>query len=89
MSTTMPRPIAVSDQQLSAIMTAVEALSPLERSAFLTALAHRLRGERDGDIGDGLLHRAVREVLREIGWRPPTVTPEAVHNHRRVGEPIA
>jgi hypothetical protein len=83
----LPRPIAVSDSQLDAIMRACQPLQPLERSAFLAAMAHRLRG--CGDLGDGELHRIIREVIREV-WRPPTInaggTPH--HNRRSVGAAI-
>jgi hypothetical protein len=80
----LPRPIAVSDQQLSAIMNACEPLQPMERSAFLAALAHQLSGY--SDVGDGELHRLIRELLRQT-WRPPEIPREMVQ-HRRVGAPI-
>ncbi len=53
----LPKPIAVSDVQLSAILTAAQPLQPVERAAFLNALAHRLRSEPD-PIGDGSLNRS-------------------------------
>ena len=78
-------PLAISDRQLDAILHACEPLQPMERSAFLAALAHRLRGE---EIGDGLLFRVIREVLREV-WSPPQFPKHstAVH-HAAKGEPI-
>jgi hypothetical protein len=80
----LPRPIAVSDEQLSAIMRAVEPLQPLERSAFLAALAPLLRGRND--VGDGELHRLIRELLRQT-WHPPHVAA-GPQSHRNVGPPI-
>jgi hypothetical protein len=83
MSTTMPRPLAVSDQQLSQIMAAAAVLAPADRSQFLQALADALRHE--AVIGDGTLDRAIRYVIRPY-FRPPVVrhdTPE--HHHRVVG----
>ena len=81
----MSSPLSISDNQLDAILHACEPLQPMERSAFLAALAHRLRGE---EIGDGLLFRVIREVLREI-WTPPQIARHAtaVH-HAAKGEPI-
>jgi hypothetical protein len=68
--------IAVSDDQFSQIMRACDPLAPLERSALLAALAHRLRGYRE--VGDGELHRLIREILRET-WSPPRATGSTVH----------
>jgi hypothetical protein len=86
-TTAAPRPIAVSDRQLDAIMRACQPLAPLERSALLASLAHRLRGYRD--VGDGELHRIIREVLREV-WTPPRIAHEQpVHHRKNVGPPIA
>jgi hypothetical protein len=69
---TMPRPIAISDQQLSAIMRAAEPLSPADRGQFLSALADALRDE--DELGDGVLGRTIRRVIRPF-FKPPTLTP--------------
>ena len=45
MSTTLPRPIAVSDHQFSQIMAAAAVLAPSDRDRFLRALADALRNE--------------------------------------------
>ena len=82
-----PRPIAVSDQQMNAIMSAATPLQPAERSAFLAGLAHRLRGEPD-PIGDGMLHRLIRETVREV-WKPPLAADQEPRSRRRIGEAIA
>jgi hypothetical protein len=86
-SATLPRPIAVTDAQMSAIMTAAAPLQPFERVAFLTAVAHRLRSEPE-PVGDGTLNRLIREVVREV-WRPPTTTGDEPRHNSRIGEPIA
>lgn len=83
-----PRPIAITDEQLSQIMRSLEPLQPHERSALLAKLAEHLRA-RPGEIGDGQLFRLLRELVRGV-WRPPEGvrhdTP--ANHHRRVGEPI-
>ena len=78
--------LALSDDQLSAITRACQPLQPMERSALLSALAHRLRGYRD--VGDGELHRIIRELLREV-WKPPRGMVKEMNHRRSVGEPIA
>jgi hypothetical protein len=84
MSTT--KPLALTDAQYLAVCHAVEPLQPFERSALLAALVHRLRNE--AEIGDGLLHRIVRELVREI-WSPPQFPKHATPVHKPVkGEPI-
>ena len=83
----MSPPLSVSDRQLDAIFAATAPLQPIERSAFLAALAHRLRGCRD--VGDGELHRIIREVLREV-WKPRRIARHEQPVHRAVkGEAIA
>jgi hypothetical protein len=64
-------PLSLSDQQLTALMTAARPLQPLERSAFLAALAVLLRG-RD-EVGDGELYRSIKQLQREH-FKPPTDT---------------
>jgi hypothetical protein len=85
--TAQPCPIAVSDAQLSAILTAAAPLQPFERSAFLAALAARLRQEPEPP-GDGALHRIIREVVREV-WKPPAIDEQPRSRRKVVGEPIA
>jgi hypothetical protein len=50
----------LSDSQLQQVMTAAAALHPSDHDSFLRALAHRVKGE---EIGDGAVHRAVKELL--------------------------
>jgi hypothetical protein len=79
-------PLSVSDSQLDAILAATAPLPPPERSAFLVALAHRLKSEVE--LGDGLLFRVLRELQREF-FRPPQFPKHStpVHHAAR-GEPI-
>jgi hypothetical protein len=83
---TLPRPIAVSDEQLLQIMTAAAALASADRDKFLRALADALRKE-PGELGDGILARTIRNVIRPF-FRPPTLAEQPRHNSR-IGEPIA
>lgn len=83
----MSQPLSISDRQLDAIFAACQPLAPLERSALLAALSHRLRGYRD--VGDGELHRLIRELLHEI-WKPPAVKqgPMLHRQDRNIGPAI-
>jgi hypothetical protein len=65
-----PRPLSLSDEQLSALLRAAGPLPPDLRSPFLAAVAHALR---DVPIGDGSVHRIVREVQREF-FRAPDLS---------------
>jgi hypothetical protein len=65
---TPPNPISLSDEQLSAVMRACEAILPADRDPFLRALAHRLRDEQ---IGDGVVYRAIRELMQGGFFRAP------------------
>jgi hypothetical protein len=75
----MSRPIALSDDELDAIMYAARPLAPRDRAAFLQLVAVRLRGL--GEIGDGLVARVCRESAREF-WR----APELDRDERREGK---
>jgi hypothetical protein len=69
---TPPRPISLSDEQLSAVMRAAAVLLPADRDPFLRALAHRLRGETE--LGDGVVYLAIRELMRRGGFfKPPHI----------------
>jgi hypothetical protein len=79
------RPIALSDDQMSAILAASHPLSPDARGPFLEACARALAGLPE--VGDGIVHRVVVQVQRQffdppqdgttnfdIGHRTPRVT---------------
>ena len=70
-----PQPLSLTDDQMAAVMRAARALQLPDRDPFLRALAHRLRGEV---IGDGLLHRVMKELLRPGGgfFHPPSVASQ-------------
>jgi hypothetical protein len=69
----MPAPIALTDDQLDAIMSAAQPLAPADRSPFLEAVAAGLRGR---EIGDGLIHRMIAEAQR-LYWHPPVLEEKA------------
>jgi hypothetical protein len=78
-SNDLPRPIAVSDAPNGRDPERRGfRWSPIERSAFLAALAHRLRGERD--VGDGL--------APSLGSGSPARSLAAADHHPRA-EPYA
>jgi hypothetical protein len=60
-------PIALSDEQLDAIVRASTPLAPADRSVFLEQVAAELRGR---EIGDGTVYLAIATVQRRH-WRPP------------------
>jgi hypothetical protein len=62
--------ISLSDSELSAVMTAAEPLHPMDRSAFLSSVAHRLRLEPE--IGPGTMNRVIRELLATKDYRLAT-----------------
>jgi hypothetical protein len=57
------RPLALSDQQLDAVMCAAAPLRPADRDPFLILVAQRLNGHT---LGDGLVARVCREVQAEF-----------------------
>jgi hypothetical protein len=65
----MPRPIALTDEQLDALMRAAQPIAPVNRSAFLQAVASALR---DREIGDGAVYLAICQAQRQL-WRPPVL----------------
>ena len=66
--------IALNDYQLALIMDLATPLRCEQRSAFLEAVAARLKGRQ---IGDGTLYRTALEVQRQMLGRNPT--PEDAH----------
>ena len=85
MSSTAPRPLALSDSQFAAVYTACQPLLPIDRDAFLVALAAVLRGEPQ-PLGDGVVGRAIRSLQREF-FRPPVVRHDTPARHNRVVGP--
>jgi hypothetical protein len=66
-----PRPLALSDSQLDAVLRAAAPLQPVDRDAFLVLVAARLRGV--GMIGDGVVARVCKEAQREF-WDAPDLS---------------
>lgn len=64
----MSRPLALTDSQFAAVCQGCEPMLPVDRSAFLAALAQLLGNETT--IGDGTVARAIRSLQREF-WQPP------------------
>jgi hypothetical protein len=62
-----PKPISLSDSELSAVMAAAAPLHPYDRSAFLASLAARLRHEPE--VGPGTVNRVIRELLATKQYR--------------------
>ena len=82
MSFTENSPVEVTDEQMTMIYRASDALLPPDRPAFLSALADRLRGE--AIVGDGSIGRAIRELQRQY-LRPPLKTEAHAAKHEFSG----
>jgi len=63
-----PRPLALSDSELTHIMAACRPLSPADRDAFLQHIAAALAALPM--LGDGVVARTVREVFKQH-WKAP------------------
>ena len=64
------RPIALTDGQLTRLLTACAPLDVTQRPAFLEAVAAELRQHQE--IGDGTIDRAIRQTQRQF-WEPPNL----------------
>ncbi|OLB70161.1 MAG: hypothetical protein AUI16_26545 [Alphaproteobacteria bacterium 13_2_20CM_2_64_7] len=76
----MPPPIALSDEQLSAIMRACEPLRPDARAGFLEAVAAALQGR---EMGDGTVYLAIARAQKQF-FDAPLSTDERSQPHRRM-----
>jgi hypothetical protein len=75
-------PIALSDEQLSAVFDAARPLPRASREAFLLDLATALQGQEN--LGDGTVFRLIREVQR---WHfDPPQFDERSEPHRRMAK---
>jgi hypothetical protein len=61
----MPTPLALNDDEYSAVMQAAQPVHPLQRGAFLEALAQEL--EKHPVVGPGVVHRCAAELQRRFG----------------------
>src|SRR5262249_17527713 len=66
--TSSPRPLALSDSEISHIMAAARPLSPADRDAFLQHIAAALAALPMW--GEGAVARTVREVFKQHGKAP-------------------
>jgi hypothetical protein len=78
------KPLALSDAQMDAVMSAAAPLTPVDRDQFLRALADALR---DAPHGDGTVAKTIRHIVRAY-FRPPEVPRETVYHRRNIGPPI-
>jgi hypothetical protein len=60
----MPRPIALSDDELQAVMDAARPLAPRDRDQFLRRIAAVITALPVR--GPGVIHRAIRSTWREF-----------------------
>jgi hypothetical protein len=58
-----PQPLALTDEQITAVFAAAHPLSPDRRSDFLADVARELAALHE--IGDGALHRIIMAVQRQ------------------------
>jgi hypothetical protein len=57
-------PLSLSDDELSQVLRAAEALQPPDRLVFLEMVARDLRGQPV--VGSGILHRLLREAQSQF-----------------------
>jgi len=65
-----PRPLALTDSQITTIMAAARPLLPVDRDAFLRHVAAVLATQPA--IGDGVVSRVCREIQARY-WRAPAI----------------
>ena len=63
----MSQPIGFTNAQIGALRIAAQPLCQCDRIAFTEAVAARLAGL--AEVGDGQLHRAMVEALKEGRWK--------------------
>ena len=74
-------PLSLSDDEYAAVQAAAAPIHPMQRDAFLKALAAEL--ERYTVIGPGLVHRCAAELQRTFGVTAHTETPLAAEPRHR------
>jgi hypothetical protein len=73
-------PLSLSDAEYDAVMQAAGAIHPLQRSAFLQALAKELEGH--SVLGPGVVHRCAAELQRRYTVEAHTETAHAPRHLR-------
>jgi hypothetical protein len=76
-------PLALSDDEYSAVQAAAAPIHPLQRGAFLQALAVEL--ERHPVVGPGLVHRLAADLQRRFVVEARTET--RLGGPRHLGSP--
>jgi len=67
----MQRPLALTDDQLTAILHGAQPLRPHDRDDFLRAVADAL-ANGGGPVGDGDVNRAIRAAQKKF-FDPPVL----------------
>jgi hypothetical protein len=60
-------PLSLTDDEMNAVQAAAAPVHPLQRDAFLKALAAEL--EKHPAIGPGVVHRCAAELQKTLSWR--------------------
>jgi hypothetical protein len=71
-------PLSLSDDEYRAVQAAAAPIHPMQRSAFLKALAVEL--ERHPVVGPGVVHRLAADVQRRY-----VISPEPRHRRQARG----
>jgi hypothetical protein len=79
-------PLALTDDELSAIQRAAAPVHPQQRSAFLQALAKEL--ELHPIIGPGLVHRLAAELQRRDVISPERETSHSVEPREQLARQV-
>jgi hypothetical protein len=66
--TSSPRPLALTDSEITTIMAACRPLSPDDRESFLQHVAAVLAAQPV--LGDGVVARVCREIFKQH-WKAP------------------
>jgi hypothetical protein len=61
----MPTPLALSDDEFAAVQAAAAPIHPLQRDAFLQALAAEL--DKHSTVGPGVVHRCAADLQKRFG----------------------
>jgi hypothetical protein len=76
----MPKPLALTDEQLDAVYRAAQPLDVDLRGPFLETVARAL--SREAELDDGAVYRACREA-QKLYWQPPVLNKAAGYSKYR------
>jgi hypothetical protein len=74
-------PLALTDDEFAAVQAAAAPIHPLQRDAFLRALAVEL--ERYPVVGPGVVHRCAAELQRRFGVEAHAETSHSAEPRHR------